>query len=203
MYDSDRAQHILALQTELARAIDAGRSRAFVLPRLETLAALAEEGSGAWAFAQQYLAELQLTQAPWRAALHARRLSISCPRSDIGHALLALVQLIQQHPKAALTSYRRALALCPKNPWYLHNVGHLLDVTQNEPQQGLPYLTHAHELLPDDDEICASLVHCTARCGDLSLAQRILQAQLALHPTSDALCELRAWLLSVETNETS
>lgn len=191
---SSRTTQAAALYGQLQRAVDAGRARAFLLPRLEQLAELAPEGSEAWSFAEQNLAEMQLQQAPWRAAIHARRLATACPRNDIGHALFALAQLIQSNHRPAIAAFRRAVALRPKNPWYLHNLGHLLDVTQDDPKEGLRYLKQAHQLLPSDLEVASSLIHCYARTGDREAAQEVLAQQLDLYPEHRDLIELRDWL---------
>lgn len=186
---------VTELHTQLLRAVDAGRARAFILPRLEQLAELAAKGSEAWQFAEQELAEMQLQQAPWRAALHARRLALACPRNDIGHALYALAQMIQGNHRAAISSYRRAVAIRPQNPWYLHNLGHLLDVTQNAARDGLPYLRRAHALLSTDVEISASLISCLAQAGEREQAVRLLEDTLGQHPNNASLIELRSWVL--------
>ena len=190
---------VTELHTQLLRAVAAGRARAFILPRLEQLAELAPKGSEAWQFAEQELAEMQLQQAPWRAALHARRLAVACPRNDVGHSLYALAQMIQGNHRAAIASYRRAVALRPQNPWYLHNLGHLLDVTQNAPREGLSYLRKAHTLLNTDIEIAASLIHCLAQTGDRTQALALLEHTHTQHlkiagANMASLIELRTWL---------
>ena len=78
------------LHLQLEQAVKAGRARAYLLPQLERLATIATEGSPAWRFANRQLSELLLEQAPWRAALHARRVASLDPADDAAHALLGL-----------------------------------------------------------------------------------------------------------------
>lgn len=153
------------LERQLEQALRAGRSKSFLLPQLEKLASMAAVGSRAYCFANRTLAELLVEQAPWRAALHARRVVVASPEDEPAHALLGLALAVQGNYRAAIASYRRALALAPSNPWYAHNVGHLLDIALDKPRDGLAFLRSAHREAPDQDDVTSSLAHCLARCG--------------------------------------
>jgi tetratricopeptide (TPR) repeat protein len=168
------------LERQLEQALRAGRSKSFLLPQLEKLASMAAVGSRPYCFANRTLAELLVEQAPWRAALHARRVVVANPEDEPAHALLGLALAVQANYRAAIASYRRALALSPSNPWYAHNVGHLLDIALDKPRDGLAFLRAAHREAPDQDEVTSSLAHCLARCGAREEALA-LAAPLALN----------------------
>ena len=111
--------------------VDAGTRRSIprdVLPLLHRLARLAPDGSDEHLFANLHLAELLVERDPWRAALYARRVLAHRPDDDRGWATLALCQTLLGNYRFAVTAYHHALASAPKNPWYAHNLGHLLDV---------------------------------------------------------------------------
>jgi Flp pilus assembly protein TadD len=99
-----------------------------VLPMLHRLARTAKSGSEESIFAHRNLAELLVERDPWRAALHARKVLAHSEEDDRGWAMLGLCQTLLGNYRYAVTSYHRALARAPKNPWYAHNLGHLLDV---------------------------------------------------------------------------
>ncbi len=64
---------------------------------------------------------------------------------------------------AASQAYHRAVHQDPKNPWYRHNLGHILDEALGLPTQAWPHLKIAAELLPDEPEVQDSLEHCKGR----------------------------------------
>jgi tetratricopeptide (TPR) repeat protein len=75
--------------------------------------------------------------------------------------------------KAAISAYQRAIELAPRNPWYHHNLGHLLDVGLGNARSALRHLRLAHELEGREDEITASLAHCLARLGQMVEAREL------------------------------
>jgi tetratricopeptide (TPR) repeat protein len=182
------------LERQLEQALRAGRSKSFLLPQLERLASIAAEGSRAWCFANRSLAELLIEQAPWRAALHARRVAIATPDDEAAHALLGLALAIQSNYRAAIASYRRALAIDPKNPWYLHNVGHLFDVALDLPREGLSYLQSAHREAPSQDDVAASLAHCLARLDRRDEALELSTELAARRAERSDFAELDQWI---------
>lgn len=182
------------MRRQLEQAVRAGRSKAFLLPQLERLAAIAKEGSEEWCFANRQLAELLLEQAPWRAAIHARRVAVHSSSDDAAHALLGLALALQNNYRAAIASYRRALAANPSNPWYAHNVGHLYDVALDLPREGLPFLRAAHREEPTQDDVTASLAHCLARSGAIDEAREFATELAARHPHREDFAELAQWV---------
>src|SRR5450631_4397494 len=118
------------IEWTLARAVDPSD----VLPMLHRLARLAGDGSDENIFAHLHLAELLVERDPWRAALHARRVLATRPDDDRGWAMLALCQTLLGHYRYAVVAYHRALKSAPSNPWYAHNLGHLLDVALGRPR---------------------------------------------------------------------
>lgn len=142
-----------------------------VVTLLERLAQEAEDCSETALFAHRQLAELRLEESPWRAALHLRRLT-EAGVNDYGvFALLGLCHALMGNFRTAVSSYRRALRTAANNPWYHHNLGHLLDVGLGDPRSALFHLREAHRLEPEEDEVTASLAHCLARLGSLDEAQ--------------------------------
>jgi hypothetical protein len=125
-------------------------------------------------FAHRQLAELIAPRHPWRAALYARRVVALRPTDDRGWAILAFAQTLLENYRFAASAYARALACSPKNPWYAHNLGHLLDVALDRPNEALPWLAAAFAAARDHVEVATSYAHALARAGELTLAKRIL-----------------------------
>jgi len=111
-----------------------------VLPLLHRLAARAESGSDECVFAHRQLAEVLLERDPWRAALHARRVTRMRPEDDRAWAALGLSQSLLGNHQYASHALTRALDCAPENPWYAHNLGHTLDVALDKPREALEYL---------------------------------------------------------------
>lgn len=145
-------------------------------------------------FAHRHLAEIRLERHPWRAALHLRHVLKACPDDDVPHALMGLSQALLGNFRAAVASYRKALQFAPGTPWYLHNLGHLLDVALDAPAHALDPLETAHESEPEHDEITASLAHCKARLGDLDAALTLARRALALAPSNRDHARLVGWI---------
>lgn len=182
------------LERQLEHALHAGRSKSFLIPQLEKLASMATVGSRAYCFAHRTLAELLVEQAPWRAALHARRVAIACPEDEAAHALLGLAHAILGNYRASIASYRRALTLSPGNPCYAHNIGHLLDVALDKPHDGLAFLRAAHREAPDQADITSSLAHCFARCGARDEALALATSLARSHVHRKDFLELVRWI---------
>jgi hypothetical protein len=164
--------------SELRRQIEATLARASdphdVLPLLHRLVRLASAGSEESLFANLQLAELLVERHPWRAALCARRVLTHRPDDDRGWATFALCQTLLGNYKVAVSAYRRALAAEPKNPWYAHNLGHILDVALGRPGEAEPWLHQAHRGAPQSAELSASYAHALARLGRIPDARRVL-----------------------------
>ncbi len=169
-----RRQKALELRRQiewtLARAVDPGD----VLPMLHRLTRLADDGSDESLFANLHLAELLVERHPWRAALYARRVLAHRPNDDRLWATLALCQTLLGHYKFAVRAYHHAVANAPKNPWYAHNLGHLLDVALGRACDALPWLERAYLGASDSGELAASYAHALARTGRLTEARDVL-----------------------------
>jgi len=185
---------VQALQLEAERAMQTPHPREQIVRILEKLLTVAVEGSEACRFAHRHLAELYLEQNPWSAALHLRRVLHASPDDDTAHALMGLCQALQNNFRMAVTAFRRAVSLAPSNPWYNHNLGHLLDVALDAPSEALPFLRRAHRAQPDQEEVGASLVHCLGRLGLCAEALATVQMLRAKHPRHADLRALEEWL---------
>ena len=158
------------IEWTLARAVDPRD----VLPMLHRLARLAEEGSEESLFANLHLAELLVERDPWRAALCARRVLAHRPEDDRGWATLALCQTLLGNYRFAVSAYHHALTSAPKNPWYAHNLGHLLDVALGRAQDAIGWLRRAYQSASYSGEVSASYAHALARVGRLAEARKVL-----------------------------
>lgn len=184
------------LRERAERALASGRRGGDVLTVLETMTREAPDGSAHALFAHRHLAELQLSGSPWRAALHLRRLVQAGAADDSAHALMGLSQALLGNYRTAVASYRRAIKLAPKNPWYHHNLGHLLDVGLSESVAALDHLRIAQRIQPEEDEIAASLAHCLARLGQLKEAQAMAQQAVRRAPRNREHLALLEWIRS-------
>lgn len=165
-----------------------------VVAILERIADEAEESSEPALFAHRQLAELRLEDSPWRAALHLRRLTSAGVDDDGVFALLGLCHALMGNFRTAVTSYRRALHMSGSNPWYHHNLGHLLDVGLGQPQRALFHLREAYKLEAQEDEITASLAHCLARLGYLEEAHELAEKAVAASPDNPEHVALLEWV---------
>lgn len=150
---------------------------------LERLQNIAGDGSDHRRFADRRLAELLLEADPWRAAIHLRRL-IDRPggdEEDAHWALMGLAQALLGNHQFAARAYRKALAIDPGNPWYAHNLGHLLDVALDRPNEALRHLELSFKRLPHAIAIACSYVHALWRCGRNDDARKVLRPLMARH----------------------
>lgn len=183
------------LRLRAEEALDEGRSRRFVEPLLNRILRLAPEGDPHRLFAHRYLAELCLEDDPWNAALHLRKVLAVYPHDDGVQSLAALAHALLGHYRTAVAAYRRALQRAPKNPWYHHNLGHIIDVALDRPEQALQHLEFAYQAAdPAEHEIAASYAHCLARCGRLVEAQQLAQSAVEREPESDDHRTLLRWI---------
>jgi tetratricopeptide (TPR) repeat protein len=177
------------IEWTLARAVDPGD----VLPMLHRLARLATDGSEESLFAHLHLAELLVERDPWRAALYARRVLAHRPDDDRGWATLALCQTLLGNYRFAVAAYHHALTSAPKNPWYAHNLGHLLDVALGRAQDAIGWLKRAYQSATYSGEVAASYAHALARVGRLAEARRVLTRAMKRTPSREHAAMLR-WL---------
>jgi tetratricopeptide (TPR) repeat protein len=158
------------IEWTLARAVDPSD----VLPMLHRLARLAVDGSDENLFAYLHLAELLVERDPWRAALYAKRVLAHRPDDDRGWATLALCQTLLGNYRFAVSAYHHALTSAPKNPWYAHNLGHLLDVALGQARDAVGWLKRAYQSAAYSGEVAASYAHALARVGRIAEARKVL-----------------------------
>lgn len=164
-----------SLRGAIERALRGAFDPADVLPRLARLARLAAPSSDDGIFANHKLAELLVERDPWRSALYVRRALAHRPSDDRSWAILAFCQTLLGNFRFAASAYEKAIACAPSNPWYAHNLGHLLDVAIGDPARALVWLEIAHRAKSDNCEIVASYVHALARVGRIDDARALLE----------------------------
>jgi Flp pilus assembly protein TadD len=164
-----------------------------VVPMLEALARAEPAGTASWVFAQQKLAEVLVESDPWRAAIAARAAMAHAPDDEAPRALLGLALTLLGHYRSAARAYRAALSIAPDNPWYAHNLGHLLDVALDQPREAVTLLTRAH-LTESHLEIAASLAHALGRIGRTDQARKVLTRALGEAAPNAEHAALLAWL---------
>lgn len=150
------------------------------------------KGSPENLFAHRQLAEVVVERDPWRASILARVVVAARPKDDRAWAILALAQTLLGNYKYAAQAYRHAVEAAPTNPWYAHNLGHLLDVALHHPAEALPHLRTAHASLPHDTEVTASYAHALAEAGYRTRARAVLAESGG--PMTDELEDLLAWM---------
>ncbi len=183
------------LRRRAERAIDEGRGRFVVEPILEAILERAGEDDPTREFAHRHLAELLLERDPWSAALHLRHVLAQNKADDTAHSLMGLSQALLGNYRAAVASYQRALRLAPNNPWYHHNLGHLLDVALDDPGAALPHLEFALERADaTEHEITASAAHCLARLGFLQEAEALADLAVDAAPENEDHRTLLRWV---------
>jgi tetratricopeptide (TPR) repeat protein len=181
------------LRQEIERALRRAFDPADVLPRLARLARLAPAASDDGIFAHRQLAELLVERHPWRAAIYAKRALAHRHDDDRAWAVLAFCQTLLGNFRCAATAYKKAIASAPANPWYAHNLGHLLDVALGAPDRALPWLRSAYGAKADNSEIVASYVHALARAGRTGEARGVLERALERFDSRELEALLR-WL---------
>src|SRR5689334_6401446 len=115
---SSEVETIDSLMAQAEALLRRGVSRGEVAAVLERILTLAPDGSDARRFAHRHLAELRIEEAPWAAALHLRKALAVDRDDDVAHALMGLCQALLGNFRAAVSAYRRALTISPRNPWY-------------------------------------------------------------------------------------
>ncbi|MGH7330180.1 MAG: tetratricopeptide repeat protein, partial [Polyangiaceae bacterium] len=166
------------LRQDVEWALESALDPSDVLPLLRRLARTAPESSDDSAFAHRQLAELLVERDSWRATLHARRVLVALPDDERAWAALALAQTLLGNYRYAASAYRRALKAAPDNPWYAHNLGHLLDVALDRPSEAVEWLRAAfagsRNRAAPNAEIAASFAHALARTGGIDEAKKVL-----------------------------
>lgn len=179
------------LQGNIAWAMSNGLCASELVPMFEKLIACAPQGSKVAQLAKLHLAELFVEHEPWRAALLARDI-LQSGEDEKAWAVLGLAHTLLGHHHSARKAYWRALALAPGCPSYAHNLGHLIDVAFDDPQEALWLLATAYRGAPGEPEVAASYAHALVRCGRWSDARRVLSRALGSGDEVDA--TLNEWL---------
>lgn len=187
-------ERLSKLQNRAEKALMIGRPYHEVVLVLEELARMAPEGSDFQLFAHRRLAELCLEHNPWQTALHLRRIMRAGVNDDSVYALMGLCQTLLGNYNCAVAAYRRALESAPENPWYHHNLGHLLDVGMGNAKTGAKHLRIAYRLESMDNEIAASFAHCLARLGRLAEARAIAKRAVKGSPYNKDHRALLVWI---------
>ena len=186
------------LRQDVEWALESALAPSDVLPLLHRLARTAKSGTDESAFAHRQLAELLVEREPWRATLHARKVLAILPDDERAWAALALSQTLLGNYRYAANAYARALRAAPKNPWYAHNLGHLLDVALDKPREAVELLRFAFEgskrRASPNSEIAASFVHALARSGAVDEAKRVLTHAMKRGGSSREHAALMRWL---------
>ncbi|HEX6243180.1 MAG TPA: tetratricopeptide repeat protein [Polyangiales bacterium] len=182
------------LRARIDDALRRERPRNEVMPLLARLLVSAGESGELFVYAHRHMAELLIADEPWQSALHLRQVIKAGAADDTAHALMGLCQALLGNFDSAVYQYERALVLAPQNAWYHHNLGHLLDVALNRPEEAAKHLRWAHDAHPMEDEVTASLAHCLARIGQLEEAEALAQEAVDLAPDHESHGSLLSWI---------
>jgi tetratricopeptide (TPR) repeat protein len=174
---SDHTQEARNLRRKIERALCSNEPTRSLERLLEHLIRVSDRGTTDRLFAERELAELILEQKPWCAAMHIRSYLQHEPLESAGWALMGLSQSLLGNHRYAVSSFRKALAIDPGNPYYEHNLGHLLDVALRQPKLALVHLRRAFRVDPQSPIAC-SLIHALWRSGNLQEAWILLEPLL-------------------------
>jgi tetratricopeptide (TPR) repeat protein len=105
------------------------------------------------------------------------------PESGNGWTALGVAHSRSSNGDRALTSLEKALEVDPQNAYALKNLGALKSKTS--PDQGLPFLERAAELLPEDQGAQYGYALCLSQLGRTEEADAILRTVIELNPLSD------------------
>jgi tetratricopeptide (TPR) repeat protein len=183
------------LQGNIAWAIRNDLDASELIPMFERLLACAPHGSKLAQLARLHLAELFVEPEPWKAALLAKSL-LKEVDDERAWAVLGLAHTLLGHHHCARKAYWRALSLSPNCPSYAHNLGHLIDVVFNDPQEALSLLATAYRGAPGEVEVAASYAHALVRCNRWSDARRVLSRALGAGAGDAVDQTLNDWLRS-------
>ena len=176
---SERAVH--ELLSDVSWAIAQRLPKRDLLAMLGRLVASAPAGSPEERFAKLELARLALEKQPFRAARLAQEvLRYGADEAALG--LFGIAQMQLGHFRAARRAFEKALRLVPDDPAVLHNLGHLLDVAFNQPEEALTHLSLASRLAPEIAAIASSYAHALCRTGQKARAEHVLVRNARLSP---------------------
>jgi len=186
---SERAVH--ELLSDVSWAIAQRLPKRDLLAMLGRLVASAPPGSPEERFAKLELARLALEKQPFRAARLAQEI-LRYGADEAALGLFGIAQMRLGHFRAARHAFEKALRLSPEDPSVLHNLGHLLDVAFNQPEEALTHLALACRIVPDVPALASSYAHALCRTGQKARAERVLVTSARLSPGL-AQATIEAW----------
>jgi tetratricopeptide (TPR) repeat protein len=175
---SERA--VEELLSDVSWAIAQRLPKRDLLAMLARLVASAKPGSPEERFAKLELARLALDKQPFRAARLAHEV-LHYGSDEAALGLLGIAHMRLGNFRAARHAFERALRIVPDDPAVLHNLGHLLDVAFDQPEEALPHLALAWRLA-EEPAIASSHAHALARTGQEARAEQILVRNARLSP---------------------
>jgi Flp pilus assembly protein TadD len=191
---SERAVHELLSDVSWALAQRLPKRDLFAM--LTRLVASAQPGSPEARFAKLELARLVLDRQPFRAARLAQEVLQNGP-DEAAFGLLGIAHMRLGHFRAARRALEKALRLAPDDPAVLHNLGHLIDVAFDRPEEALPHLALAHRIVGDEPALASSYAHALARTGHEARAEKLLVRGARLSQGL-AHATIRAWTVRRE-----
>jgi cytochrome c-type biogenesis protein CcmH/NrfG len=191
---SERAVHELLSDVSWALAQRLPKRDLYAM--LTRLVASAKAGSPEEHFAKLELARLVLDKQPFRAARLLQEVLLGGP-DEAAFGLLGIAHMRLGHFRAARRALERALRLAPDDPAVLHNLGHLIDVAFDRPEEALPHLALAHRIVGDEPALASSYAHALARTGQKARAEELLVRGARLSQGL-AHATVRAWTASSE-----
>jgi Flp pilus assembly protein TadD len=174
---SERAVHELLSDVSWALAQRLPKRDLYAM--LARLVASAQAGSPEEHFAKLELARLVLDKQPFRAARLLQEVLLGGP-DEAALGLLGIAYMRLGHFRAARHALERALRLAPDDPSVLHNLGHLIDVAFDRPDEALPHLALAHRIVGDEPALASSYAHALARTGQTARAEDLLRREARL-----------------------
>lgn len=102
----------------------------------------------------------------------------------------AVSEYVNGHNQQALTYYRKAIRLNPKDGRYDNAVGNIYNYTLHQPKTALPYYEKAIQLTPSYDYGWYNLVNAEMALKNFSQAKSIAQKALKVLPKTDKLYPL-------------
>jgi Flp pilus assembly protein TadD len=176
---SERA--VEELLSDVSWAIAQRLPKRDLVAMLARLVASAQPGSPEERFAKLELARLALEKQPFRAARLVQEILRHGP-DEAALGVLGIAHMRLANFRAARHAFERALRIVPDDPAVLHNLGHLLDVAFDQPEEALPHLALACRLVPDEPSIASSHAHALARTGQKASAEQVLVRNARLSP---------------------
>jgi Tfp pilus assembly protein PilF len=176
---SERA--VEELLSDVSWAIAQRLPKRDLLAMLTRLVASAQPGSAEERFAKLELARLALDKQPFRAARLAQE-ALRHGADETALGLLGIAHMRLGHYRAARRAFEKALRIAPDDASSLHNLGHLLDIAFDSPEEGLPHLALACRIVPDVPSVASSFAHALVRTGQKARAEQVLVRNARLSP---------------------